>query len=201
MFEENLIKWLGVALCIFTILLLSYTIFFRGKTILLDVTAHWLLLFGFVILTPLAYLMSFAMGVEGSKSVEFCNSCHVMEDHVKDLKNPDSEYLAALHYKYRWIADDQCYHCHTDYGPFGGVRAKMAGLRHVWFNIVGYELPLKIRGTYNNQICLHCHGPVRDYQELKEHKDYLRDLELSKKSCLGADCHVSTHPKEKSQKK
>jgi cytochrome c nitrite reductase small subunit len=198
MIEENIIKGMGIALCLFTILLLTYTLLSRGKAIILDVTAHWLLLFIFVILTPMAYWVSFAVGIEGSKSVNFCNSCHVMETRVEDLQDPESEHLAAMHYKYRWISDNQCYHCHSDYGLFGTLRAKQAGLRHVWsYYVVGYEFPLKIRGTYNNRICLFCHGPVLDYQELEEHVEHLKDLELNKKSCLGSDCHNSPHPQER----
>ena len=198
MLEENLVKAIGIGLCVFTILLVVYTIFFRPKSFLEDITARWLLLFGFVILSPLAYLLSFAMVFEDSKTVSFCNSCHVMESRVENLKNPDSEYLAAQHYQFRWIANNQCYHCHTDYNLFGGFRGKIAGFRHVWaYYVVGYELPLKIYGTYDNQICLYFHGPVRNYQELEEHQDYLKDLDLSKKSCLGSDCHIATHPKER----
>jgi cytochrome c nitrite reductase small subunit len=198
MIEEILIKWVGIALCIFTILLLGYTLLSRGKAIILDVTAHWLLLLIFIVLTPMAYAISFVVGTEGSKTVNFCNSCHVMESRVKDLKDPDSERFSALHYQYRWISDNQCYHCHTDYGLFGGIGAKQAGLRHVWsYYVVGYELPIKIRGTYNNRICLFCHGPVLAYQELEEHVEHLRDLELNKMSCLGSDCHDSPHPKDR----
>ncbi len=197
MLEEGLVKGAGIVLCVLTILLVVYTIFLRRKAFWEDITARWLLLFAFVILSPLAYLLSFAMVFEESKTVSFCNSCHVMESRVADLKDPDSELLAAQHYQYRWIADNQCYHCHTDYNLFGGLRGKIAGFRHVWaYYVAGYEFPLKIYGTYDNQICLYCHGPVRDYQELKEHRDHLEDLKLSKKSCLGSDCHVGTHPKK-----
>ncbi len=110
--------------------------------------------------------------------------------YVKDLKNPDSENIAAIHYKYRWIEDNHCYKCHTDYGLFGTAKAKMSGIRNIWsYYVVGYEIPIKIRGTYNNQICLRCHGPVEDYQDVDEQKDYLKDLELNKESCFGEDCH------------
>ena len=60
---------------------------------------------------------------EGVHEVRGCASCHVMLPMVNDMQNPGSETLAALHYKNRWIADNQCYHCHSDYGLGGGLEA------------------------------------------------------------------------------
>jgi hypothetical protein len=76
----------------------------------------------------------------------------------------------------------------------------MAGLRHVWhYNMGGYEVPLKIRGTYNNQRCLFCHGPVKSYQEVSEHEKNAAAIASSEKSCIGGACHVSPHPKAAAQ--
>lgn len=195
--DISLIRSLVVVLCFLAIILVIYVVFVRGKTIIEDSTSKWLLFIGLVLLSPLAYLINFGISFEESKPVEFCNSCHVMHGYVNDLKDPDSEHIAAIHYKYRWIADNQCFQCHSEYGLFGTFRAKMSGIRHIWsYYIVGYETPIKIRGTYNNGICLHCHGPVEDYQDVKEHRDHLKDIEQNKQSCFGADCHVSPHPKE-----
>ena len=159
--------------------------------------AHrWMLLVGFVVLAPLAYLLNAGLAISGAKSVAFCNSCHVMHGYVEDLHDPDSEHLAAQHFQYRWINDHQCYTCHSDYGLFGDVNAKLAGLRHVWFYTVGgYELPLKIRGTYDNQRCLVCHAPVTAYQEIGEHEKNGAAIASSAMSCVGGGCHVGPHPK------
>ncbi len=159
--------------------------------------AHrWMLLIGFVVLAPLAYLLNAGLAISGAKSVAFCNSCHVMHGYVKDLQDPDSEHLAAQHFQYRWINDHQCYTCHSDYGLFGDVDAKIAGLRHVWFyTLGGYELPLKIRGTYDNQRCLVCHAPVKSYQEIAEHEKNAATIATSATSCIGGACHVAPHPK------
>ncbi len=157
---------------------------------------RWMLLIGFVVLAPLAYLLNAGLAISGAKSVAFCNSCHVMNGYVADLQNPDSEHLAAQHFQYRWIADHQCYTCHSDYGLFGDVEAKLAGLRHVWFYTMGgYELPLKIRGTYDNQRCLFCHGPVKSYQEIAEHEKNAAGITSNATSCIGGACHVAPHPK------
>jgi hypothetical protein len=160
-----------------------------------DATGRWLLMIGFVILSPLAYALNLGLAIGGAKPVAFCDSCHVMNGYVADLKNPESEHLASLHYQFRWIADHQCYTCHSDYGLFGGVEAKLAGLRHVWFYYAGgYEVPLKVRGTYDNQRCLFCHGPVQSYRDIPEHEKNAQAISTSATSCIGGNCHVSPHP-------
>lgn len=183
------------ALCVVATTLVAYHTLLRPKRHT-DTATRWLLLIAFLILSPLAYALSFGLAVNGSKPVAFCNSCHVMNAYVDDLENPDSEHLAALHFQYRWIADHQCYTCHSDYGLFGDVEAKLAGLRHIWFYYVaGYETPLKIRGTYDNERCLYCHGPVKSYRELPQHRKNEMAIDTSEMSCIGGKCHVTPHPK------
>ncbi len=79
-------------------------------------------------------------------TVNACGDCHAMEGHVADLRNPASDSLAAKHYKNRYIQTDQCYTCHSDYGMFGTVNAKLEGLGHVYHNTTGnYPKPIKIK--------------------------------------------------------
>ena len=95
-------------------------------------------------------------------TVHACGDCHAMESHVADLRNPASESLAAVHYKNRYIQTDQCYTCHSDYGMFGTVSAKLEGLGHVYHNTTGnYPKPIKIKNPYSNLRCLSCHGARR----------------------------------------
>jgi nitrate/TMAO reductase-like tetraheme cytochrome c subunit len=189
----------AIAACVAAIALVAYVTFAR-RSAAIEPSDRWMLLIGFVVLAPLAYLLNAGLAVSGAKSVAFCNSCHVMEPYVADLNDPDSEHLAAQHYQFRWINDHQCYTCHSDYGLFGDVQAKLAGLRHVWFYTVGgYETPLKIRGTYDNARCLFCHGPVKSYQEIAEHEKNAAEIATSAKSCIGGACHVSPHPKSAAQ--
>ena len=183
---------LGIALLAIAIIA-NYTIIQGIRPT--DPGTRWALMVAFVVLSPLVYVLAFGLTIQGSKGVEFCNSCHVMNQYVDDLENPDSERLAAKHYQYRWIADHQCYTCHSDYGLFGGAGAKLAGLRHyVKYYITGYERPIKIRGTYDNKRCLHCHGPVASYREIAEHKKNEAAIASSEMSCLGGNCHVRPHP-------
>ncbi len=189
-------NFVGVALCLLTISLICYMILVKRKQIT-NVTTRWVLLIAFLILSPLTYIISFGIAIEKSKPVEFCNSCHPMKAYVNGLAEADSEHIASLHYQYRWISDNQCYKCHSDYGLFGAAQAKLGGIRHfLAFYIVGYETPLRIRGTYNNQRCLHCHSPVESFQDISEHQEYAEEIASSEQSCFGADCHVSPHPKE-----
>jgi len=193
----RLISYVGLTLWLITIVLVGYKIIFMQRDHEIGVTTRWIFLIAFLILSPLTYFISFGIGVEKAKPVEFCNSCHIMNSHVDDMKDPDSESIASLHYKYRWISDDQCYTCHSDYGLYGAAGAKLAGLRHILaYYVVGYPNKLEIRGTYNNERCLFCHAPVESYQDIEEHQKYAAEIKSSKQSCFGADCHVSPHSEE-----
>lgn len=191
----SFMAWMVLAVSVISILLTVVVLVMRRERISAPFGKWWLLLIFFV-LSPLAYLLNFSVAIEDSKKVEFCNSCHVMNGYVNDLKDPDSEYLASEHYQSRWINEDQCFTCHSDYGLFGNMKAKISGIRHVWKYYTGYETPVKIYGTYNNGICLRCHAPTPAFQDEEEHEKNAADILSSKMSCLGIDCHVRPHPEE-----
>lgn len=195
--DIHFIQWTILILCLAAILITVYAVFIRRRDFTRDSVTKWLLLITFVIISPFVYILSFGMSIEETKPVSFCNSCHIMEGYVTDLKNPRSDHIASLHYRVRWIAKDQCYQCHTDYGIQGTIDAKIAGIRHIWsYYVVGYDTPLEYRGVYNNENCLMCHAPVEYYQEVTEHVDNRKAIENNEMSCFGMDCHVSPHPEE-----
>ena len=108
--------------------------------------------------------LSTTHGMQASIKVEACGECHVMAGHVADLRNPKSDSLAAVHYKNRYIQENQCYTCHSDYGMSGTMSAKLTGLGHVYYNVTGnYEKPIKIRHPYSNVRCLSCHGGAQNF--------------------------------------
>src|SRR5512139_1616945 len=107
-----------LSLAVLAIAIVGYYTIIRGIRPT-DPGTRWALMMGFVVLSPLVYFLNAGLAIQGSKPVEFCNSCHVMNRYVEDLENPDSERLAAQHFQYRWISDHQCYTCHSDYGLFG----------------------------------------------------------------------------------
>ena len=72
----------------------------------------------------------------------------------------------------------------------------MTGIKHVWAYYIGFETPIKLYDTYNNKICLNCHAPVLAFQETAEHEENASEILSNEMSCLGADCHVGTHPEE-----
>ncbi len=147
-------------------------------------------------------LLCMAIGVssevERSKSTSFCLSCHVMEPYGRSLKVDDPSYLAAAHFQnHRVPADQACYTCHANYAMFGGVRAKMHGLRHVYVQYLG-KLPQQIHlyEPYNNRECLHCHSGARSFEEGAMHNadpDLLPAVKANKMSCLSSGCHDVVH--------
>ena len=136
--------------------------------------------------------------VERSKSTEFCTSCHVMKDYGKSLLIDDPSYIPAGHFQNNRVPrDSACYTCHTDYAMYGGFRAKLRGLRHVYAQYVG-KIPEKVElyNPYNNRECLHCHSGARSFEEGATHNLEEGRLDLMKSnklSCLSTGCHSATH--------
>jgi cytochrome c nitrite reductase small subunit len=129
---------------------------------------------------------------ERAERVEFCASCHVtMKVFVDDMKNPKSDSLAALHFKNRYIPDDQCYSCHTSYGLFGTVEAKKEGLNDVYkYYTRTFHLPIKLRHPYPNNDCLKCHAGSAKW--LASHEDYKDALFSGQATCM--QCHADSNP-------
>ena len=88
-----------------------------------------LLIAGIGVVPVLSVSFGTVLVFERAETVEFCASCHEpMQPYVDDMANLESESLAAVHYKNRYIPSNQCYDCHTSYGLFGTATAKMKGL-------------------------------------------------------------------------
>jgi cytochrome c nitrite reductase small subunit len=157
--------------------------------------ASWALLAAGVVLVPLTAtglgtLLVFAR----AERVEFCASCHLtMKKFVEDMKDPKSESLAAVHFKNKYIPDDQCYDCHTSYGMFGTVEAKMAGMVDVYkYFTHTYPKVIAMREPYPNHDCLKCHAESAKWLKHDEHIAAKDDLFADKMKCL--DCHGADHP-------
>jgi cytochrome c nitrite reductase small subunit len=156
------------------------------------------LLFGAILVIPVfVVFLATAHGMQESMTVEACGSCHVMDGHVRDLRDPGSDSLAAVHYKNRYIQENHCYTCHSDYGMYGTVRAKLDGLGHVWHNARGdYPRPIKIGHPYSNLRCLSCHGSAQNFLA-KHEKGEIPKLLAGQDSCL--DCHGPAHKAEEAK--
>lgn len=194
-FQQDPVEQYGarvLAVVIFAgIAIVLYSLFrFRGH---LTGAMSWALLALGVAIFPL-FTSGFGtvLVFERAERVEFCESCHLtMKAFVTDMKNPKSESLAAMHYKNRYIPDNQCYVCHTSYGLFGTVQAKREGLHDVFrYYTRTFKLPIKISHPYPNNDCLKCHAESAKW--LDAHGDFKDDLFSGKTSCL--ECHGQSNP-------
>lgn len=142
--------------------------------------------------------MGFREHMERSKRTEFCTSCHAMKDYGKSLLIDDPAYMPAAHFQNNRVPRDRaCYTCHTDYTMFGGVNAKLRGLKHVYMQYFG-KVPdkLELYTPYDNRECLHCHGGARNFEEGATHNLEEGRLGLIKSrqlSCLSTGCHNAGH--------
>jgi cytochrome c-type protein NapC len=160
-----------------------------------------MLAFFVLFLLPLVCVgMGTTYHIDRSKRTEFCLSCHEMEPYGKSLLVDDPSYLAAAHFQnHRVPAEEACYTCHTNYAMFGGLRAKMHGLQHVYVHYLRTPpAPEAIRlyDPYNNRECLHCHLGARSFEEGPVHTadpDLLPAVKANTRSCLSSGCHEVVH--------
>lgn len=157
------------------------------------VFARLVALFALIVLPATAVFLANYHTFEGVHEVRGCASCHVMLPMVNDMQDPKSETLAALHYKNRWIADNQCYHCHSDYGLGGNLEAKMTGFRHLArYTTRTYQEPIKSRVKFDSNNCLHCHENAPKWMAVEFHIESLPALRTNMATCV--ECHAAPHP-------
>lgn len=155
----------------------------------------WLagLLFAAIVVVPvLLSAVTVPVAFERGKSREFCASCHVMTPYIEGLDDPTRELLSAKHYQNKWINDNQCFTCHSDYGFFGEMKAKVNGMRHMAAYYSNSKKPVKLYHPYKNANCLHCHETTPKYKDQPAHADILETLKNEEMSCI--DCHGPVHP-------
>jgi nitrate/TMAO reductase-like tetraheme cytochrome c subunit len=191
--SDDWARGLGIAFVALALALLALT-WGRMRRAGLTPGLKELLVLPLVVLPLAIVFFGYSYGIESSKSIGSCGSCHVMKTYLADLKSPGSETLAATHYKNRYIHEHQCYTCHTDYGMFGTLKAKMEGLGHVARTVTGrYTTPLKINRPYPNQRCLACHGESQKFLRSEGHPaEDMAKLVSGENSCI--DCHGPAHP-------
>lgn len=191
---EDWVRGLGIGFVLLNVVLigLAWRVLRRRG----GAAARGLLLAALGLVPVVVVFLSYVHGLEGSKRVEACGSCHVMRGHVADLRDVKSETLAAVHYKNRYIQEAHCYTCHTDYGMAGTVQAKFAGLGHVYRYLTGtYQLPVRIRAPYPNTRCLYCHAESQKFLKSEDHPpESIPDLLSGATSCL--ECHGPPHPRD-----
>ena len=165
-----------------------------GVVSLSAVVAYKLVALLSILIFPLAAAGSAHIELlEGARETEACNACHVMTPMVTDLYDPDSDTLAARHFKNNYISDQECYQCHSGYGFNGAIAAKLEGYRHLVRYTTGfYQEPIKIRGHFDSASCLSCHRTTDNFQKINSHRVALERLEKKQMSCT--NCHGPAHP-------
>ncbi len=186
-----------LALLLVAAALLVYVIV-RGPRLSVEHGGAVLLLVALFVLPAIVLASGFGESLQRSSSTEFCLSCHEMIPYGQSLIIDDNEPIPAVHFQNR-LVDRQhaCYTCHTEYTMFGGVKAKINGLRHLYYHyIAGVPDEIKIAAPYPNRNCLSCHGEARSFMESENHdtdEAPLQSILEGKNSCLASGCHEVTH--------
>jgi cytochrome c-type protein NapC len=149
----------------------------------------------FVILPVFCISWGTTEHIDRSKQTQFCLSCHVMEPYGKSLYVDDPSYIPAAHFQnHRIPVDEACYTCHTDYAIYGGFRAKLRGLRHIYVQYLGtIPHPIRLYSPYNNRECLHCHEGARSFEGNPVHQALMDSIVSNQMSCISSGCHDSVH--------
>jgi cytochrome c nitrite reductase small subunit len=157
------------------------------------VFARLVALMALIVLPAGAVFLANYQTFEGVHEVRGCASCHVMLPMVNDMRDPGSETLAARHYRNRWIAKDQCFNCHSDYGLGGDLEAKMTGFRHLArYTTRTYREPIEARVRIDNNNCLQCHEKTPKFVAVESHVTAHEELATNQMMCV--DCHDQAHP-------
>ncbi len=193
--KDYVMEWAGrISLfgVVAALALIGFVLFFRRRHIA-AAASQWMLFIGICVMPLPVMLLGSAVGLERAKDVSFCRQCHVMRLFVADMEDPRSERLAAVHFKNRYIQRSHCYVCHTDYGLFGTMEAKLAGMGHIWKESTGsFELPVRIARPYRFMICLDCHAHSAKFDRVRQHKDLVTQVARGEAGCTS--CHGSSHP-------
>ncbi|MBP8806980.1 MAG: NapC/NirT family cytochrome c [Kofleriaceae bacterium] len=148
-------------------------------------------------------------GFEATKRREFCGSCHVMTPYQRDVEDPASTSLAAIHSRNQTFGRESCYTCHADYGMFGTIVTKGSGLRHVYHYLLTYRSmslaearkSIRLRGTFPSSTCRRCHTTTAPgWKAVPDHAALADDLAQGKVGCVGEGCHGPAHPWSKDPK-
>lgn len=196
--SENVIRWVSVAGIVLALIAIALilTVLARRPVGRDTPIAKWTLLVGFFVLPSITMLLGNVVGFHKVK--QSCGECHTMDPWVQDMKNPESQSLAAKHYKNRWINEDQCYTCHTGYGLGGNIEAKKGGLGHViHYYITGVPEEIKIKKPFPRETCFHCHANAASFLKVEQHVDpeFKPKIMSGEMSCF--ECHETPHPKRK----
>lgn len=198
--EDLVLMWAKRAAIIVTTISILTTLFVLAarRNRLAESQSRWLLFLGICVFPVPVTFLSSGIGMEASKEVEFCGSCHrPMGPFVDDMRNPRSDTLAAIHYKNWYIQGEHCWTCHSDYGIAGTTQAKMTGLLHITkVTFDAWEAPIKLYGPYKWTTCLGCHAKSALFKAPRgkedAHEGVLAEVLGGGIGCT--ECHEMAHP-------
>jgi len=198
--EDIVLVWATRAGLVLMTLSTTLTLFIllTRRQRLMELQSKWILFFGLCVFPIPVTLLSAGVGMEESKQVAFCASCHQpMGPFVEDMRAPGSEDLAAVHYKNWLIQRDHCWTCHSDYGIAGTTRAKLLGLNHIARVTLGaWEPPIQLSSPYRWTICLGCHSNSARFKaprgDASAHDGVVEAVSSGQTGCT--DCHGLAHP-------
>jgi cytochrome c-type protein NapC len=182
-----------IALLLISVILVAIIVFRPAITNSRE--GKMLVFLAFLILPVLCMFWGASEHIDRSKQTQFCLSCHVMEPYGKSLYVDDPAYVPAAHFQnHRIPVEEACYTCHTDYALYGGLRAKMEGLQHIYVQYLG-TIPKTITlfTSYNNRECLHCHLGARSFESNPIHMAIMDSIKSSQMSCVTSGCHDTVH--------
>jgi hypothetical protein len=109
----------------------------------------------------------------------------------------ETDSLAATHYQRGRVSREQaCFVCHSGYGIWGTLDAKVAGVRHMLKTAMrSYTFPIEHLGPFDIDACLNCHAQAAPFRAVDAHQDPDTQQALFKRemSCTGI-CHTAAHP-------
>jgi nitrate/TMAO reductase-like tetraheme cytochrome c subunit len=154
-----------------------------------------------LLLSGVVFLPSFSVGTgmllvfARAERIEFCGSCHhAMGDFVRDMEDPQSAGLASIHFQNQYIPTHPCYECHTSYGLFGTMEAKIHGVGQVMrYYTNSFEPPIQMWKPYGNADCLKCHARSAKWLAVESHTEEDTKVHIyeGRTSCM--ECHESGH--------
>jgi len=188
--DQYISRFLAVVIFIGLGLLLWSLLRYRGR----DVgAASWAFLLAGTCVFPMMLTGAGTILVfERVRTVQLCGSCHLtMKSYVDDMMNPKSNSLAAVHFTNRYIAENQCYECHTSYGMLGTLQSKKQGVIDVYkYYTHTFQLPLHLRQPYRDGDCLKCHAGATKW--IAAHEESKQKIFAGTVSCM--QCHAETNP-------
>jgi nitrate/TMAO reductase-like tetraheme cytochrome c subunit len=187
--------WICIVLCVLILAAIILSRVFWPAQIASD-DALWIHLLALGIMPMLLLPFLSFTAFEASNQEHLCGSCHTMAPYARELHDPKSKRLAALHYRIGFARGEECYTCHIDYGVRATVAAKIIGVRDTWSEFAGtYPEPIKMRAPFANELCLKCHQGTTYFMREDSHIDGRGKItrEILTDSILCTDCHGPAH--------